>query len=97
MSNERNKSNNLAAQLKAEREEKLAKLDLDQCMLLAGENTEVVAKGSLDHCRSMLSLVCQQPLDQHASKGAWVILARPKDGSASEEVESGSFDRDMYW
>lgn len=77
-------------------QEKKARLDAmaDQpgWLLMAGEETELVARGTRDEVRRKLYLVTHCPRDPYAGKGCWVILA--PDGT---EAESGFFDGEMYW
>ena len=70
-----------------------ASVDLSACCLIAGENSRTVATGDLEHCRSMLPLVCGEPTDPHGRTGAWVIFASSKATGEFVEYESGTFDK----
>jgi hypothetical protein len=91
------RSRDLAAQLKAQNEARMASADLDRCILQAGENSAVVATGTYDHCMSMLPAVCRQPRDRYEGKGCWVLTAPHKTTGEPVELHSGYFDADMYW
>jgi len=81
----------------ARRDTLLAALDLSRCVLLAGEDTDVVASGTLDYCRRMCSAVHHLSRDCYSGKGCWVITAPRRDNGEIVEVESGGFDADIYW
>jgi len=57
--------------------------------LIAGEDSEVIARGSLDECRSSLHRTRKCRRDGYSGRGAWVIVFGP----TSQEVESGFFDK----
>ncbi|MFP4145310.1 MAG: hypothetical protein ACLFV3_09215 [Phycisphaeraceae bacterium] len=92
----RERSRQFAERFQAERQELLAAIDQEHCHLIAGENSEVVASGTLDHCRTQLHRVTRQPRDPHSGRGCWVIVANRRDTGEQVEVESGQFGRDSY-
>ncbi len=63
------------------------------CTLLAGENSEVVATGSLYFCRQSLSTVLQKhlPRDPYSGKGCWAIVR------GEQELASGYFDGETVY
>jgi hypothetical protein len=79
-----------AAKYRAEREALNARLDEPGFTLLAGENTDVVCRGTLRQCRESLWKVIGLPRDPYCGRGCWVIV-----DSQRNEVESGEFDKDM--
>lgn len=79
----------LAAQLKAQREALDARLDEDGFILLAGEETAVVCRGTLRQCRDNIWKVQKLPRDYYTGKGCYVIV----DTKTHEEVQSGEFDK----
>tara|TARA_Y100000361_G_C11138086_1_gene333341 strand:+ start:977 stop:1456 length:480 start_codon:yes stop_codon:yes gene_type:complete len=74
-------------QLAEEEAELNERLDEKGFVLLAGEETEIVESGTLRQCRASLWKVTQQPRDEYAGKGCWVIV-----DSNGEHVQAGKFD-----
>lgn len=60
--------------------------------LIAGEDSEIVASGTLRECRSMIPCVTRCQRDRFAGRGCWVIV-----DAAGVEVQAGQFDRDCAW
>lgn len=83
-------SERLAAEYKAAREALDARLDEPGFTLLAGENTDVVCRGTLRQCRDSLRKVIGLPRDPYCGRGCWVIV-----DSQHNEVESGEFGKDV--
>jgi hypothetical protein len=77
----------MAAQI-AHREVLDRRLNEAGFMLLAGENTAVVARGTLRQCREKICMVVRQPRDNYSGRGCWVIM-----DSTGAEVEAGQFDK----
>jgi len=75
------------ARLRAEMD---AMADQAGWLLLAGEDTAMVASGTRDHVASMLPAVTRMRRDHHI--GCWVILA--PDG---REYMAGKFSRTEWW
>ena len=69
-----------------------ARLDEPGFVLLAGENTAVVAKGTLRECRDNLFMVRDCPRDPQSGLGCWVIV-----DAEAVEVQSGTFDEDVAY
>jgi hypothetical protein len=97
------KSDSVAAEKKAELAARMAEaskrwraLDLRQneegFVLIAGEDSEIVADGTLLECRTSLYKVCRQPRDSYAGRGCWTI-----SDSSGIEVQIGEFDENTYW
>ncbi len=63
------------------------------CTLLAGEETEIVAQGSLYWCKQCVGRLPYKhlPHDPHSGKGAWIITR------AGETLAEGVFDRDCAY
>ena len=59
-------------------------------ILLAGEDTTVVANGILSHVEGSLRGVLRQRRDSYSGRGCWIILA--PDG---RQYSSGTFTKDM--
>lgn len=85
------KSKKIAAQLKAERENREKRLDEPGFVLLAGENTKVVHQGTWRECRDNLWQVLKCERNTDVGLGCWVIV------KGEFEAESGTFDRDCYY
>lgn len=81
-----------AAESEAKRHRYASQTDQTGWLLLAGEDTEVVARGTLRDVEAMRSCVTRCKRDSYTGRGCWVIVS--PDGS---EYEAGYFDRDLYW
>jgi len=86
-------SQRTAERLRKERESLEKRLDEPGFTLLAGEETEIVRRGTFRDCRDNLSQLMAKrlPRDPYCGIGCWVIV------KGEEEVMSGKFDKDMYW
>lgn len=67
--------------------------DIKDCTLLAGEETEPVAHGSLYWCKEHIGELPFKdlPRDTLTGKGCWVIV------KADEELATGYFDKEIAW
>lgn len=63
----------------------------EQCLLIAGESSKIVMRGTYEQCEN--GLACLSGLPTYAGTGAWVIV-RAADG---EEVDSGWFAAGGRW
>lgn len=68
--------------------------EIKDCVLLAGEQTLRITKGSLYFCKQSLWMITQKKArrDSHCGRGCWVIINQNND-----ELASGNFDKDMAW
>ena len=73
-----------------ERETLDARLDEGGFTLVGGEETEIIASGTLRHCRDNLWRLPQYPRCPYAGRGCYTIT----DGDGLE-VQAGEFDKDM--
>jgi len=66
-----------------------ARADEPGFVLLAGENTEIIASGTLRECRDALYKVTGCPRDRHVGRGCWTIV----DSNTQTEVEAGQYTK----
>lgn len=66
-----------------------ARLDEPGFVLLAGEDTAIVASGTLRECRDAMYKVPRCRRDSYSGRGCWVIV-----DSKHVEVEAGQFTKD---
>lgn len=75
----------------AEREAQESQIDEPGFTLIAGEDSKVVATGTLRECRKALWRVTFCERDGYAGRGCWIIF------KGDDFEERGYFDRQMYW
>ena len=66
-------------------------LDVDGFVLLAGENTAVIAEGPLRECRTALvssGKLLKEPRDAYCGKGAYAIVHL----NSAQKIEDGTYD-----
>lgn len=90
----------LAASLDAARAELMTVADEPGWTLVAGEDTTVVARGTLSDVQAHVLTIFVKRLrrDRESGHGAWVLLAPQLDGEEDRrEAASGYFDAHTVW